>query len=544
MLDWIVEGIRWLVWGLTSAALTLMDTCYDLVLKIASADFLSSSTVWQWYYVIMTFLGVFIVVRVAALFFKYSFDEEFRDKVSVSNLLTKLIAIAIVVTLLPMAVGFVSKVSIWSLNNINMVIGTQSSSKPSTFIITSFMNTDNGKFDKDGNWVEGKKVTYTLKDVDINKAGEGKDDYKYFNSVTDLFIVTFIGITASIMLIINGIQIGKRMYALVMKILIAPIPISSLIIPGDETFSMWRKMIVSDYILNYIQTLMIMIVMILSGSQIVQHCGVWVQILSFIAGLLLLLSGIPELAKIIGGDTSQASVLQQIASFRMATRGVGHGLATAAKPMIGAAGLGAAAATYGGGRMLGGQSIKEFSKSQDGANANGFMGGGGGVDEGGQQGYRSSNANSNANKNESKNDQNNHNANNENHKQEGDVNYMNNTGSSSTSTAFGGEHTQANMSTSGANIDAGRANTSENGQEQGQGQGQGYAHSSREGTNARSFSDRAQQMSGIRGTGARFASNASSHMYQSSMKKIQSSKLYHAANKTANLTSRREPGGK
>lgn len=490
MLDWIIEGIRWLIWGLTSASLTLMDICYDLVKKIASADFLTSSEVWKWYYTLMIFIGLLILVRAFSVYIKYSFDEEYREKVNASHFVNKLIAIGLVIALLPSILGFVSQVSLYGINNLNIVVGASSTDKPSTFIITSFMNTDNGEFNESGEWIEGNRVTYTLDDVDINAEGDN-GGYKFFNDIQDLFIVAIIGITSAIMLIINGVQIGKRMYSLVMKLLISPFPISSLIVPGDETFNMWRKMIISDYVLNYVQTLMIMIVMILSGSKIVQDLGIWVQIIMFIAGLLLLLSGIPELAKIIGGDISQGNVLQQIASMRMATRGLGSTIENIASGVGNIVGTSAAATTYGLGRMMGGQSINDMQKQMEKMEQiekNGFMGG-----------------------NEVKEDTNNNlfmkseNSNN----QESNVNEGINLGLNENGSISGGYNDH---------VDA-----------------EPYIHHSKEGSKARNFADAANEMTGITGFGARFAANASKHLYQNSMERIQNNKLFRTGESVRNM---------
>lgn len=515
MLDWIVEGLRWIVWGFTAAALTLMDVCYDLVKQIATADFLTSSEVWGWYYIFMAFIGVLISVRAFSVFMKFSFDEEFREKVNAQHFINKFITIALVIALLPLVLGFVSQVSLWGINNISRIVGTTGAEKPSTFVITSFMNTDNGQFTEDGLWVEGNRVTYTISDVDINEEGTGDEDYKFFNSIENLFIVAIIGVASAIMLIINGIQIAKRMYALVMKVIIAPVPISSLIVPGDETFTMWRKMILSDYFLNFIQTLMIMVVMVLSGSKVIQQFGVWAQIISFIAGLLLLLSGIPELAKIIGGDTSQANVLQQIASFRLATRGAGGAIAGAVGSAAGIATTGGAVGVYGAGRMLGGQSIKDMQKMQEKGN-NGFMGGSQ-YEHQEQQGYSYQNHKEN-------NQVAGANVKNESNQQESNSLGMNMKqdsmqSSSEMSSSFGGTNT-----TQSQQIPQGK---------------DGYIHSSREGTFARNYSNVANEMSGITGGAARFAANSSKHLYQSSMQRMQNVRLYQAGASIMKMTAKR-----
>lgn len=520
MLDWIVEGLRWIVWGFTSACLTLMDVCYGLCKDISAADFLSSSEVWQWYYVFMSFLGTFVVIRMLAVYLKFSFDEEFRDKVSGTHFINKLISIALITALLPFFLTFVSEVSVWSINNIGLVVGTPTINEPSTFIVTSFMNTDNGEFNENGEWVEGERITYTIEDIDINEEGTGDADFKYFDNIADLFIIAIIGVTSAIMLIINGIQIGKRMYAIVMKVIIAPLPISSLIVPGDETFSMWRKMLLSDYILNFFQTLMIIVVMILSGSKVIQQFGVWAQIISFIAGLLLLLSGVPELARILGGDTSQANVLQQIASFRLATRGVGNTIGRAGAKIGHAMGTTIAGATYGAGRVFGGQSINEMQsvKVNESNQSGGFMGGSQ-YENQTSSGYSFQNSKENSNINlGGMND----------HSQIRQEDHMNVNQKDSFSNAHTAIHSD-NYSRENPNVfrseplNQRRTDT--------------YQHSSREGTLARKISDKANSMTGIKGYPARFATNSTKHIYQASMQRVQNAKLYKTAGGIKKLAS-------
>ena len=528
MLDWIIEGLRWIVWGFTAACLELMDVCYDLITKIASADFLSSKEVWSWYYSLMAFLGVLIFIRFFSVFLKVSFDEEFREKFSGVQVFNKIIAIGLVIGLLPMIVGGISNISVNGIKNISVLVGSSSIKEPSTFLITSFMNTDNGEFNEDGTWVEGNQTTYTLEDVDINEEGED-DDYKFFNAIQDLFIMALLGVAASIMLIINGIQIGKRMFSLVMKILVAPLPISSMIVPGDETFTMWRKMIISDYLMNFVQTLMIMVVMILSSSTFVRQFGLWVQIIMFIAGLLLLLSGIPELAKILGGDTSQANILQQIASFRMATRGVGHSLGKAAGA-IGTAGTGiAAGGAYATGRMLGGKSIWEMNASKTSNQKNGFMGGAA-YNNQNNQGYTYADQAQTTNQHHV-----------DDNMVHSSLNQSNQQGFTSQSNegvnqgifqnnAFEQEQMRGNPFSSPNQMNAqGQTGSNPFSSSSQQEIGNNNAfHTAKEGSIARNFNDYVQNKPGIAGYAGRFAANSSRHIYQASARRLANNNLYKA----------------
>ena len=524
MLDWIIEGIRVLIWGLTSACLLLMDVCYDIMIEIASADFLSTSDVWGWYYAMMSFLGLLIIIRSIAVYFKFAFDEEFREKVSASNLIHKLIGIVLVILLLPQILGFVSSVASYGMQNTSIILGTSPDTKPSTLVITAFMNTDNGEYNENGEWVVGEKVTYTVGDVDINEDGEGDADYKFFNGIGDLFTVAIIGIAAAIMLIMNAVQIGKRTYALVMKLLIAPIPISTLVVPGDETFSMWRKMIISDYLLNFFQTLMIMIIMILSGSKVISDMSIWAQIISFIAGLLMLLSGIPELSKILGGDTSQGSVLQQLASFRMATRGMGQRIAGGMKAIGGTAATASAGAGYGMGRMFGGKSMGDISKEESAkaekASQNGFMGGSK-VDDN-PSGFGSTPKDTGSGM------------------RGGDTNVSDNSKMDANNQTF---QQSESSSTNSQDFDTlGKGSAASYDSQGGTSPKKGNERLSRDGTIANNFANKAAQMNGIKGFAANFASNSSRHLYQSSMNRIERSRAYRVSTSMKKLGSKPQIG--
>lgn len=390
-----MNGIRIVIWGLISALMKLMDIAYKIVIEVASINFISDTNVWKWYYALMAFLALFIMLRVTAMFFKFSFDEEFRDKFSISNFMNKIVLLALLISLFPPILKYSANVMVWAMNNTSIILGSNTKQVPSTIVLSAFMATETIEYDENGNVIKGEKVEYTIEDIDINEDGTGDEDYKYFNDLGTLFTLLIIGVASSFLLILNALQVGKRSYSLVMKVIIAPIPISSLVVPSDESFTMWRKMIVSDFVLNFVQTLMIMIVIILSGSKTLQSSSVWVQIISLIAGLLLVLSGIPELSKILGGDSSTGGILKQLAIFRVATHKMGSGLKKGAKALGGGAKTAAAYGAYGMGRFMGGSSIKQMKDTnKDGSESGGgFMGGSEAGDSAGETSFNSTKEN-------------------------------------------------------------------------------------------------------------------------------------------------------
>ncbi|MEG0661446.1 MAG: hypothetical protein RR443_12775, partial [Anaerorhabdus sp.] len=370
--DLIIEGLRSLLWGLTSALLWMMDEAYKIVLKVATLNFADTDILWKYWVQIMAFLGFFIVMRFASIFIRSMMNDEFRDKINGIDLFKKLLLIGLCMGGSPIAIKYVASAGVIAVENIAIFTGTTTDMVPSSLILTSYLNMDKGSFDENGNWIENNPISYKLDDIDINEDDpSGKKDYKFFPDLKDVFVIAILGIASAILLLMNSIQIAKRAFSLALKTLIAPIPISSLINPSDDSFGTWVKMIIADVITNFVQVLFLLFVLVAISSSYVKHLGTWIQLISLIAGLLILVSGIPEITRLIGGDTSTGGILQQLSQFRMATRGMGSSLFKSGGAVLGfGAGVAATAgagAVYGAGRMMGGKSMSSAGGNSTGS---------------------------------------------------------------------------------------------------------------------------------------------------------------------------------
>ena len=385
MIDWIIEGLRVMLWGLTSGLLRLMDLSYSLIKTVVSIDFVNTTELWEWWGGMMLFLTFFITVRLFMYSFKIYFDDEFRSKQNLMDPLVRITIIMVVFTLAPFAMKTMGAMGVYYSSNVEVLVGNGSDLAPSTILVTAYANTTNGYTDDNGDWVSNETITYKLDDVDINaKDPTGVAKYKFFSELSDLFVMGILGAGAAIMLIITALQVGKRSYEMVMLVLVSPVPISSLIVSDSDTFMTWVKMLVSNYLTTFFQVLSLMVVIVLTGNTIITSEGFWVQIIMLLAGLLFVLSGVPQVSRLIGGDTSAGSTLQQLASLRMATSGMGGSLMRSAKSLGGLAtkGVGGTAVggVYGLGRLMGGQSIGDYNAGQSSAPA---ASGGDGAGEGG-----------------------------------------------------------------------------------------------------------------------------------------------------------------
>lgn len=509
----ITNILRDFIWGITYAVLWLMDMVFGVTMDVATLNISDISKVWEMWAVLITLLGIFVTFRILFMALKYYTDTEGKYSFSIAGALVRALIIVILIGGMPFFTKQATGAGQIAIKNINLVTGAKSDTMPSTLIVSSIhasvYETEEGtSIPKD----------YRIQDISINQR-EG-DSYVFFNSLNDIFVILIVGGIAVVGFFLNALQIAQRMFSLGAKILISPIPISSLVDADSEQFSLWLKMCSSDIISNFVQILLLYLVIMVSSSTEIRLKGVWVTIVVLLGGLLTLLQGVPELSRLIGGDTSGSSIIQQFASIRQATRG-GGGISRTAKTLAkvsgGAAGTAMTAGAigaYGAGRALGGKSISDinadntsnFAGSNEANKNNNFVHTGGknshqnygGTQQGGnyqsgdyqggvnQSGYTNADMNMNAN--------------------------MNNAMHGSSS------HTEGPQTQSSY-----QDNTAGNTQQTQQTQANFTSGLSRDNTFASNVAKAAFTKHGLSGAGAKIASFGGGHIYASSINRIQRS---------------------
>lgn len=372
-MGWVNDIIRNLLWAITSALLQIGDAVFEITQSVGGLRISEYPVIWRWWNLLSITIGVITAIRIVIIVLKYMLDDEYQQKINMFSVFIKVLFVAMAIGFLPIGVRAVTDAGASAITNMTAIFGNQDEMKPSSIIISSVIGHSHTIENQEG--VQQFEITYTLDSIaDINTK-EG-DEYFYFKNLGDIFIVLIMGAFESIMFVLIGIQIAQRLFALMMKILVAPIPISGLVNPEDTSFQRWYRMIISDVVSNFAQLLLVFLVMSFSSSNLIRSKGAWVTIVIFLGGIMATLTGIPELASIIGGDTSTAGVMQQLASIRQASSGVGRSMRSvgrtlggvAKKATSGAALLGAGTA-YGIGRAFG---AKGFDDNNTGG---GFSGG-------------------------------------------------------------------------------------------------------------------------------------------------------------------------
>lgn len=332
-MGWVTDIIRELIWMISYALLVMGDAIFDITKTVGSIRISQFKELWMWWGILSATIALVTAIRVILMVLKYMLDDEYQQKTNMFGVFSKVLLVSMVMALLPFGVQTVTDAGASAVQRITSIVSPTSESigmLPSTILISSIIGHSHEIESNSG--VENIGISYTIGDIKINdKDGDGA--YLYFDTLGDLFMLLIMGAFSSIMFVLIGIQIAQRLFSLMMKVLVAPIPISGLVNPDDSSFQRWYRMIISDVVSNFTQLLLVNVVMVFSVSQLVRNNGVWVTLVVFLGGIMVCLTGIPELSSLIGGDTSTSGVMQQLASIRQASSGFGRTVGSTGKTL-------------------------------------------------------------------------------------------------------------------------------------------------------------------------------------------------------------------
>lgn len=356
MFDWIMDFIRSFLFSIAMLFSWISDQLYLVLKTVSTLNIDEYENLWTWYGLLLVFIIVCVFFRVVVMFIKASFDEEYRDrKYNPLKVFTGMFLIAITISIFPIVTKYAISSSVYITEKTSLFLNAEIDNiNPSDIIIT---NSVNGLKDTEKGSVNGEEESYTMEEINKNLNLKEDGKYRYFPELWHILFIGGVMIVFGMGIVLLTFQYAKRFYSIMSKILISPIPISSLIENDSDKFSMWLKMLLSDLITNFIQFLLLFVVLLSASSSFIIKKGFFVSVILLIAGIFFILEGVPQVTQLIGGDMSTGGVIQQLSSIRMATRGTGHSLKKGLAFGTGVAATTAAAGIYGAGRATGGKSI-------------------------------------------------------------------------------------------------------------------------------------------------------------------------------------------
>lgn len=332
ILNAITDFFRDVLFSIAQCFMFLLDIVWQCVLKIVTLDFYPH--IGNWFVAVSLFLGLFMLLRLAKIFVKTMFWEDYRLKLSVSDLLVKMILVSFAISFAPLAYQGINSMTINFIEKIEYFIpNTTKDSNPSTIILESGrINTSDINADL------GPEIN--MENFDIN--AKENDEYIYFNTYTSLFLLIVESVVCSFIFILIAIQIAQRLFIMIYKYLLALYAISALIENEDRTFATWIKMIAGDFIMNFAQIYLTYLTLYLLNNSTIQKAlgsdalGIMCKIMLFIGGLVAIMNIPSSIAQLIGGhgagaleSLQQAKTITSISSaatLGMAGATIGTGL--------------------------------------------------------------------------------------------------------------------------------------------------------------------------------------------------------------------------
>lgn len=391
-MDQIMDGIRWILWMLCKTCFFFIDGIYNIIKPILTFDIGANTTMWKWWAILCALIGFFTFIRMFTMFLKAGVDEDYAMKLNPMNAITRLIAIAVVLSLMPITLKYFTSLSTAFMSNASQMF------KVTENFANNIIKTGNAEKDKKLKEIyeqydgmpsqifiaassEGKYPPYPL--IDINTTEGGLDNlvggipiiggvldfasgvfgmdgsYVYYRDTTQLIILIVEAVCGAYLFILMAMQISQRIVSIGIKILMSPIPISGIINPDDRSFGLWIKLLSADLISNFLQYLILLFVMMLTSSKAVQNFGILGQTIFFLGGLLAVLVGPGQVAQLIGGDGM--GLFQTMQGFQAIStlKGLTKAGGSAAAGLIGG---GAALGIYGAGRASGLHSLGNGAK--------------------------------------------------------------------------------------------------------------------------------------------------------------------------------------
>ena len=368
----VTDTFRTVLWFLAKFVLQLSDMIYKVILALFDLHLEgrtgSNSWIWDFYTVVLSVTGLFILFRLLVMLFKSSFIDDTIQKIDGSTLIQRVLAIGLVLSLVPVLMPMLSTFASTAATTFPSMVGTEDIT-PSDIIISSgltdFSDTTNEISISD--IPDGQKAIDYLTLAKINE--KDGDEYKYIPNTENLAWIMLLGAITSYVMLFVGIQIVTRLVGLFLKIVLAPYALSGLVDPNDNAPSLWFRLCMSDFLTSFFQMVSIWIAMAIATHIPDGFNGIGKGII-FIGALFSIMTAPGGIAQLLGGDTGaqtgmqlmqQAVALGQGTQITMAGINTAVGAATALGGKVKTAG---AAGFYGAGRLLGARSLNPANANQ------------------------------------------------------------------------------------------------------------------------------------------------------------------------------------
>jgi len=339
-----IEIFRWLVWVAYGLSERLLSLVYSIVKEIVTVNMWniqgdSSSLAMSFWYYFATLFNVAVAVRLLYEIAKLLADNN-ENKMIAEKLLKKVLLVivcTVAFNLLPEACKAISSTSNKLIDVINVddneistlilravavdnIIVTEemedmvkSKYKPEGIVYGTRID-DSGTVYEDAqtmetwSWLSADRIEDINEYVDKGIFGNtiswaiGSVDYVYFGDVISLILLAGLNLYAALLFCMVGLDIAKRFFEALTLLLIAFIPISSIVSNGEQ-FKTWLKLYFNLFVSNFLEFFLVIAVVSIVGL-LQSKVGFFALCIFTIAGFLFAMNGSRLVAQLLGVETS------------------------------------------------------------------------------------------------------------------------------------------------------------------------------------------------------------------------------------------------
>lgn len=347
----ITQWFRSLLWAIAEIFLFLLDCLWKVVLKIGSLDIGGSSITSKFFILMSACMLIFIVFKLLKIYVKFFVDNEYRENINLSKILISLSLASMLISGVPLIYKSACSMTSDAIAHVNYWIPSDFADEKksaedmnmSDVLIQSGrvnLSNRNKELSEEIKLDENFDINATKTEEDYKKElldnisylddegmtsenalsivsgitgvmGWNSTVYKYFPTWSSIILEILLSIVALFIFAMTALQIAMRSVICLMKYLLAPYMVASIIDPEDKSFGTWVRSISGDLIANFCQIYFTYFVLMLCSNSAIQNTlgndwiGIFSKIALFIGGLLAV-QEIPNVIAQFFGSSGQS----------------------------------------------------------------------------------------------------------------------------------------------------------------------------------------------------------------------------------------------
>ncbi len=312
----ISNAFRSVLWAITRFALVVCDSIYSVIVQFTGLKVGDFAIVWDFYKIVVAATGMFLLARIVIILIKSFWDDNTIQKITGPELVNRILAVALVLSLVPVIMPLLSDFTAASATAIPTIVTDTEDIKPSDILVEAGLSDFSNELSSTLT-LELAAGQHAIDVITVSTINNTTGDvYDYFPEIENIILTLVLAIMCAYCYVYIAIQIIQRLVGLLLKIIIAPYPLSGIIDPNDNAPSLWFRLCISDFLAAYFQMMTLWLAMAVATSLPDSFSGI-AKGLAFIGAIFSIMIAPSGIAQLLGNDTGAQAGMQMMQSAMM-----------------------------------------------------------------------------------------------------------------------------------------------------------------------------------------------------------------------------------